>query len=355
MDERGIYEIRKSQIQNFYIESFSDEWLLVVKNLTRKETPSTNSIAIPHAALMRLWEIVSDKITLNEKSRKFQFQGEDAEDLFEKNAIHIESKLYRRTSTHLLTLYTEVLYKKATHEDKVEIYLQKHGDSPINLCVGIRRWKNIKPSKIGVDLKEEMLESLYEKLADLKMLTPPPRKRSLSSLHEEPMTIAAEPATKKKKKEDPTKINMQVQEAYAEVLLKRIFEKTKEYCEKCAAAGIPSLNCRDYLATQIAFPTAENYPIGDTSHKQDCMVHNTFRFSSFHISYVNTDMLAEGNESFKKSMFHELKKNGRLTQAIKSNVENLYHELLHTNLYTSVYLLQVLNRIISNVMNVPLS
>ena len=70
MDERGIYEIRKSQIQNFYIESFSDEWLLVVKNLTRKETPSTNSIAIPHAALMRLWEIVSDKITLHEKSRK---------------------------------------------------------------------------------------------------------------------------------------------------------------------------------------------------------------------------------------------------------------------------------------------
>ena len=99
MDERGIYEIRKSQIQNFYIESFSDEWLLVVKNLTRKETPSTNSIAIPHAALMRLWEIVSDKITLHEKSRKLQFQGEDAEDLFEKNAIHIESKRYRRTST----------------------------------------------------------------------------------------------------------------------------------------------------------------------------------------------------------------------------------------------------------------
>ena len=326
MDERGICEIRNEDGQAFSIESFSDKWKLGVKTVFAKK-----QMVIPHAALMRLLEIVSDKITLHEKSRKLQFQGEDAEDLFEKNAIHIETKRYRRTSTQLLTLYTEVLYKKATHEDKVEIYLQKHGDSPINLCVGIRRWKNIKPSKIGVDLKEEMLESLYEKLADLKMLTPPPRKRSLSSLHEEPMTIAAEPATKKKK-EDPTKINMQVQEAYAEVLLKRIFEKTKEYCEKCAAAGIPSLNCRDYLATQIAFPTAENYPIGDTSHKQDCMVHNTFRFSSFHIGYVDTDMLAKLNESFMKLMLHELKKNGRLIQAIKSNVENLYDELLHTNL-----------------------
>ena len=176
MDERGIYEIRKSQIQNFYIESFSDEWLLVVKNLTRKETPSTNSIAIPHAALMRLLEIVSDKITLHEKSRKLQFQGEDAEDLFEKNADNIETKRYRERDYQFLILYTEVLNKGEAHEDKVEIYLQKHSDSPINLCLGIRSWKSERPSKMGLDLKEEMLVSLYEKLADLKMLTTPPHK-----------------------------------------------------------------------------------------------------------------------------------------------------------------------------------
>ncbi len=96
-----IYEIKKSQIQNSYIESFSDEWLWVVKNLTRKGTPATKSIAITHVALMRLLEIVSDKITLDEKSRKLQFQGEDTEDLFEKNAYQIESKRYRRKFTQL--------------------------------------------------------------------------------------------------------------------------------------------------------------------------------------------------------------------------------------------------------------
>ncbi len=61
MDQRGIYEIRKQLIQNFYIASF-------VKNLTRKGTPGTNSIAIPHVAMMHLLETARDKITLDEKS-----------------------------------------------------------------------------------------------------------------------------------------------------------------------------------------------------------------------------------------------------------------------------------------------
>ena len=122
-------------------------------------------MVIPHAALMHLLEIVSDKVILDEKSRKLQFQGEDVEDLFEKNADNIETKRYRERDYQFLILYTKVLNKGGAHKDKVEIYLQKHSDSPINLCLGIRSWKSERPSKMGVDLKEELLISLYEKLA----------------------------------------------------------------------------------------------------------------------------------------------------------------------------------------------
>ncbi len=123
-------------------------------------------MVIPRAALMHLLEIVSKKITLDEKSRKLQFQGEDVEDLFEKNADNIEKKRYRERDYQFLILYTEVLNKGEAHEDKVKIYLQKHSNSPITLCWGIRSWKSERPSKMGLDLKEEILIAFYEKLSD---------------------------------------------------------------------------------------------------------------------------------------------------------------------------------------------
>lgn len=364
----GIYEVRNEEgliKTSFAVQAASNKWVLVVKDMI-KGALAVKSMAISHAALARLLEIVDSNINLDEINHKLQFQGEDVTSLFEKNGVIIETKRYGGTYTQFLTLYTEVLSKEEAHEDKVEIYLQKNGDFPIKLCLGIRRWKNEKPTKTGINLKEEMLEALHGKLADLKMLAPSSRKRPLSLIIPS-SSGSAESDAKKKKKENITaqkkkehvddssvaKIlkaasgnddemlqkayaelqeedaDVRVQEAYAKILLKRIFKKAKEYCEKCSTTEIYSTS------------------IDATDHKQDCMVHNAFRFLSFHISYVNADMLAEGKESFKKSMFDELK-NGRLTQTIKSNVGNLYDELSHTNLSTSVYLLQILNRIINN-------
>ncbi|MCP3925635.1 MAG: hypothetical protein GY714_23960, partial [Desulfobacterales bacterium] len=164
---------------------------------------AVTSRAISHAALPRLLEIVGENI-----NNKFQFRGEDAESLFEKNKEHIQTKRYGGMSTQFLTLYTEVLSKEEAYEDKMEIYLQKNGDFPIKLCLGIRSWKNEKPTKTGINLKEEILKALHGKLADLKMLTPPSRKRPAPLVL--PSTSESNEPDEKKKKESSPKLGQAV-------------------------------------------------------------------------------------------------------------------------------------------------
>ncbi|MCP3925638.1 MAG: hypothetical protein GY714_23975, partial [Desulfobacterales bacterium] len=123
-------------------------------------------------------------------------------------------------------------------------------------------------------------------------LTPPSRKRLAPLVLPSP-SDSDEPDEKKKKESssktvqtdeilqkpaaelqtDPEKVDAQVKEVYTEILLRHIFSKAKEYCEKCSTTEIYSKS------------------INTTGQRQDCMIHNAFRFLSFHVSYVKRDVI----------------------------------------------------------------
>ena len=325
-DMTAIYEIRNEDgvVQSsFSVKPGMDKWVLTLEDVV-KDKSFAKSFQIKPSEFSHMLRVIGENINKDEDG-KIQFKEQNAETLMDLDRIHIMTKQYGGIVSKFLTLHTEVLDNEEKFADKLEIYLQKVADAPIQLCLGIRRWKNEKPSKTGINLKEQVLKAIYEKLEDLNNLSLPDKKADLRKRSGEQVGKSAEEPERKKKKsiEDDASIQNRIQEAYATILLQYISDKSKEYCDKCVTDSWTN-------------------PSG---HKQDCITTNAFKFITFHIHFANTNMLNEGKEAFRKSIFQELKKDGRLCQVIKLKVDALYDEVCEASHFSSLYLLQTLNKI----------